>query len=104
MGYEAAKLARKKWLHVVAVTIAVLVGVHTSVWTAGLKKATVFAGVHITISIVCGAASVVEELWANSSPERSSPTAWRSAGLAAALTLLGSLCAMVLSILVFNST
>ena len=56
-------------------TIAVLVGVHTCVWTSQQMKSPVFAGVWATLSIVCGAASVVEELWANSSPELSSPVA-----------------------------
>lgn len=95
---------KQKWLHVVGVTAAVLVGVHTSVWASQQRKEPVFAGVWLTTSIACGVASVVEELWANSLwKDLSSPAAWRSIRLALVLSVLGANVAMMMSLIVFNS-
>jgi hypothetical protein len=97
---EAFKLARKKWLHVVAVTVAVIVGVHTSVWASQNRKQPLFAGVWLTTTIICMGATVVEELWANNLEPKS--IKWRSVGLGVVLSFLGAQLAMIFSLIVFN--
>eukprot|EP01043_Picozoa_sp_COSAG02_P007077 COSAG02_NODE_208_length_29027_cov_27.870230_9_plen_140_part_00 len=98
---ESIKLARKKWLHVVAVTVSVLVGVHTSVWASQNRKQPLFAGVWLTTTIVCVGTTVIEELWANNL-DPNCTVHWRSVGVGVVLSVLGANLAMIFSLIVFN--
>ena len=93
---EARKLARTKWIYTGMVTIAVLAGVQLAVPMSKLTDNPVFAGVHLVNSFVLALASVIDEL---SDPDRNGVL--RRVGYAIGLSVLGSVVAMMCSMVAF---